>query len=123
MKFKLVSTYSYSWPATARIPSETQPGKIEEQKFILRFEVEDRNTAIASAEAIAALPEKEQIAREHDLLRRVIKGWDDVEDDGKPVTFSPQMLEAALLFPWFRAAAYRAYANSLNGEEEARLGN
>lgn len=123
MKFKLVSAYRYPWPAVAHIPSEIDPGKIEKQKFTLLFEALDRDSAIADAEAIAKLPEKEQADKEHDLLRRIVKGWEDVEgDDKKPVTFSPEMLERALLFPWFRTAAYVAYGQSLNGEE-VRVGN
>ena len=56
-------------------------------------------------------------------VKRVVRNWDGVvDDDGKPVPFTPEALEQALQHAWFRAGINKALSESQNGEE-ARQGN
>lgn len=122
MKFKLVDKYRYSWPVIVNIPDPENPGKVIKQQFQVEFEPEDIETETARIEEIAAMPAKEQQKHEHDGLRRIIKNWSDVEDDDGSVIFSPEALDRALRWNWFRIGVYRAFAESLSGGA-ARLGN
>lgn len=122
MKFKLVEKYRYWWPVIVNVPDPEKAGKVIKMQFKVEFEAEDIETETARIEEIAALPAKEQQKHEHDGIKKVIKNWDEVEDDNGSVIFTPEALEMALKWNWFRIAVYRAYAESLSGGA-ARLGN
>ncbi|TCP88916.1 hypothetical protein C8J31_10285 [Rhizobium sp. PP-CC-2G-626] len=122
MKFKLVDKYRYWWPVIINVPDPENPGKVIKQQFKIEFEPEDIESEIARIEEIAKLPAKEQQQHEHDGMRKVIKNWDEVEDDAGSVIFTPEALEKALRWNWFRIGVHRAYAESLSGGA-ARLGN
>lgn len=117
MKFRLTKTYIYDWPVKLSVPDPDQPGKFVEQEFVGRFAAMPRDEAMALDAEIAALLPLEQTSRQDDVLRRVLVGWPSgVEDEtGKPVPFTPEALEEAIQFSWFRAGVYRAYAESLRG--------
>ncbi|WP_428429543.1 hypothetical protein [Pararhizobium sp.] len=124
MNFCLVETYRYWWPVTVSIPDPKEPGKFVKQRLKVEFEAEDRDEAIARMDAIAAMPPKEQADHEYDALKAIVKNWDDVmeADQKTPVPYSPENFEKAIKFNWFRTAIYRAYGESMSGDE-ARLGN
>lgn len=124
MKFKLVSRPQYWWPVVVRMPSEDEAGKITQQTLKVLFEPQPRAEAIAEQETHSALmSEQERAAHEEQQLLQIVKNWDDVigEDKGA-IPFTPENLAQATQHRWFRDAVYRAYAESLNGQE-AQLGN
>lgn len=124
MKFKLAKSYRYWWPVTVQMPDPASPGSFLTQELRVEFEPLPQDEAIAIDEAGAALRSMREI-NDHGVqyMRRVVRGWDGVEDeDGKPVPFSVELLEQALQHAWFRSALHRALRESQNGEA-ARLGN
>lgn len=124
MKFVLAETYTYWWPVIVRAPDPDAPGKILERTLQVQFEPQPREVAIAAQEAYAQLTtQRERDAHEVEQLMQVCKNWDDVVDgDGGAVSCTPENLTKALNIGWFRQGVYRAYSESLNGDE-ARLGN
>ncbi|WCK69928.1 hypothetical protein G6L96_009000 [Agrobacterium tumefaciens] len=124
MKFVLADTYSYWWPVIIRAPHPDEPGKILERTLKVQFEPQPREDAIAAQEIYVTLKtQRERDAHEAQQLKAVCKNWDDVVDaDGGAVAFTPDNIAKALEIGWFRSGVYRAYTESLNGEE-ARLGN
>jgi hypothetical protein len=124
LKFKMSDKPRYWWPVVVRTPDPENAGKVIEQKLKVLFEPQDRDEAVAAAEAYAKLTSpREKAEHEHLQLLAVVKNWDEVEDDDKnPVPFSPEIFLAAVQQSWFRTGVYAAYADSLNGIE-ARLGN
>ncbi|TIV69448.1 MAG: hypothetical protein E5V89_18760 [Mesorhizobium sp.] len=124
MKFKLVDEYTYWWPVPVDMPDPEKPGKIITQSLTMLFQAMPADEAEALVKEIAALPTvEERMARQHDEILRVSKGWRDVVDgNGEDVEFSTEALRAAMQFSWFSRAVYRAYAKSLT-PDEARKGN
>jgi len=124
MKFVLAETYRYWWPVTVRMPDPDAPGKIMERTLQVLFEPQPREEAIAAQEAYEKLTtQRERDAHEVEQLKDVCKNWDDVVDsDGGAVAFTPENLSQAVGITWFRQGVYRAYSESLRGDE-ARLGN
>jgi len=124
MKFVLAETYSYWWPVIIRAPHPDEPGKILERTLKVQFEPQPREEAIAAQEKYNTLEtQRERDAHEVEQLMKVCKNWDDVVDaDGGAVAFTPDNAAKALNIGWFRTGVYRAYSESLSGEE-ARLGN
>ena len=124
MKYVLSTTNRYWWPVIVRLPDPDQPGKMMEQALKILFEPKDQDEALAEQERISAIREpRKQAQAERESLSDVCKGWDDiVNDDKTPIPFTHENLMLALQKAWFRAAVYRAYADSLTGQE-ARLGN
>ena len=122
MKFKLIKAHTYPWPVTVLIPSTDKPGDVVEQEFVATFAAIPKSELEALDAEIAALPFEQQQARKDDHLKRVLVGWDEgvVDDDDKPVPFSPRALQQACEFPWFGVGCYRAYFESHRG---ARRGN
>ncbi|MBC9246743.1 hypothetical protein H4P12_08460 [Paracoccus sp. 11-3] len=124
MQFKLAKTYSYWWPVTVRVPDPEDPGKYVEQKLKVLLEPLPQDEVIAAQEESAALTTMRAVT-EHGVrhMLRVVQGWDGVVDEhGKHVPFSPELLEQALQHSWFRAAIGKALTESQNGEAP-RLGN
>jgi hypothetical protein len=124
MKFVLTRKHLYWWPVTVAVPSPDQDraGEMVEMTFKMRFESLPRDEAKAMQDRIRALPENEAEAESHADLMRVVKGWDDdvIDDDGKPVPFSPEALRKLLQVSWYRLGVYRAWAASLVGEAPRR---
>lgn len=124
MKFVLTREHVYTWPITVSIPDPDKPGEIVEQKFNMTFRALPIDEAEKLDAEIQALPVEQQAARQHDHLRRLAQGWDDqvVGDDGKPVPFSTEALELAMVHSWFRIGVMSAYRQSLQGRA-AQQGN
>ncbi|WP_322994054.1 hypothetical protein [Castellaniella sp.] len=118
--FKLVNPVQVWWPATAQVPSTDKPGTFDGQPFKLLLEPLSADEAEAMDKAWLALTAEDRVRDPHYLLRRVVKGWDDVTDGGSPVPFTPENLNVALRFPWFPLAAYAAYRDLMSG---GRQGN
>jgi hypothetical protein len=124
MKFRLTTEHVYPWPVVCEVPDPDDAGNIVEQKFTVTFRAMPKSEGEALEEEIAALPPKQQSARQDDVLRRVVIGWngDVIGDDKKAIPFSAEALEQAMQFSWFRIGCYRAYRQSLQGEA-AKKGN
>lgn len=117
MKFRLTPEHIYPWPVTVIIPDQDHPGEVIEQVFTMTFRALPLAEAEAMDKEVAALSAPEQAKHQDDLLRNVAKGWDDVvDDDGKPIPFTPANLELAMQQSWFRIGCYRAYRQSLQGQ-------
>lgn len=124
MKFRLTSDHTYPWPVTLNIPDPEKAGEVIEQRFTATFRAMPLDEAKRLDEEISALPAEQQTARQDDVLRRVIIGWDQevVGEDDKPIPFSAAALEQAIQLSWFRIGCYRAYRQSLQGQA-AKAGN
>jgi hypothetical protein len=124
MKFKLVQKYRYWWPVTVHLPDPENAGKMVSQHLKILFEPVGRDEAMTAQEAYEKLETpRARAEHEHAQLLAVVKDWDDVEDaEKKQIPFSEEFFTAACAQPWFRAAVYNAYAESMNGRE-AQLGN
>ncbi|TCT37426.1 hypothetical protein [Martelella mediterranea] len=124
MKFILTDIDRYWWPVVVRVPDPDRAGRYLEQELEVFFEPESQDEAIARLEKSETLKTaREQIEHERQQLTDVVKGWRGVEDDdGNPFTFTADNFKRAINKSWFRQALYRAYRESLSGEE-ARLGN
>lgn len=123
MQFKIAKTHRYWWPVTVRVPDPENAGQFLEQTLRLELEPLPRTEALAAQEALAELTTgREMVDHENNQTLRVVKNWEGVVDDQGTVPFSEDALRAALEHSWFRIAAARAIADSLNGEA-ARLGN
>lgn len=117
MQFKLSKTYFYWWPVTVFIPDPENAGQFLEQELKVQFEAQPRDLELAEAEAVASTRKtvRELAELEIGRFKRAIKNWDGVlGEDGKPVPFSAEYLEAALQFPWFREGVTKAYTDSLS---------
>ena len=123
MKFVPTDKCLYWWPVKVRRPDPEAAGKVIEEEFEMQFEVLDEAESERIAEERAALKtEKERVAHERGWLQRVCRNWRNVVDNtGAPVPFSA--FASFLALPWARIAIYRAYGESLSGEESPALGN
>lgn len=126
MKFKVTSEHVYWWPVECSVPDPDpkKAGKFQKQSFKMQFRAMPKDEAERLLNEIAALPAAERQAREHDLLMKVCLNWDEsvVGEDDQPLEFSAAVLQQLAGLSWFRLGVYRAYNQSLTGEE-ARLGN
>lgn len=61
---------------------------------------------------------KAQRGGDASLLRQVVAGWDGVTDDGTPVPFTPENLEAFLQVPTAVRATALTYAQDIHGVRE-----
>lgn len=124
MKFVLTREHVYPWPITVALPNPDKPGEIVEQKFTMTFRAMPLDEAEKLDAEISALPADQQAARQYDMMRKVAQGWDDqvVDDAGKPVPFSSDAFELAMVHSWFRLAVLSGYRQSLQGRA-AQQGN
>lgn len=126
MKFVLTKKHLYWWPVTVAVPhpDQARAGEMLEMTFRMQFEALPRDEAKAIYEQAKSLPAGEAEAQSHADLMRVVQGWDDdvIDDDGRPIPFSPEALQQLLQISWYRLAVYRAWAASQVGEA-ARRGN
>jgi hypothetical protein len=121
MKFRLTSEHTYPWPISVTVPDPDKPGEVIEQKFVMTFRAMPLDEAQKLDDELAALPAREQVLRQDDVLRRVAIGWNEdvVGDDNKPIPFSTEALEQAIQLSWFRLATYRGYRDSLLAQPKA----
>lgn len=124
MKFVLTTEHTYFWPVTVSLPDPAKSGELIEQKFDIQFRAMPRDESDAFDAELAALPPEAARQRKHDLLKEIVLGWGDgvVDKKGHQVPFSAEALHQAMQMSWFLVAVYRAYAQSLSGDQ-ARLGN
>ena len=124
MNFVLAPSNAYWWPVTVRMPDPDNPGKLVGQEMRIRFEARDQEAEIAEQERIQSQATvAEQARAERDSLAAICRDWEGVvTPDGQPLPFNKANPAAALQQPWFRTAVFRAYHESLTGQE-ARLGN
>lgn len=125
-KFRPTKKRVYWWPVTVRYPDPdpAKAGEIAEETFKARFEEIPRDEAKRLQEEMAALPYDKREEKEHELIIRVMTGWnEDVVDEGdQPIPFSGEALRSVLQSSYARLAINTAYFLSLTGEA-ARKGN
>ncbi len=126
-KFRMVKRRLYWWPVPVRFPDPDpkRAGRTLEQTFTAQFEEMPLDEARLLEEEIAALPHKEQLSREHDLLVRVVKSWADdvVDEQEQPIPFSAEALHEALQSAYVRAGLYTAWVQSLTGADAPKAKN
>lgn len=124
--FKVTDTPRFVWPVEVRLPSATEPGKIETQTFTGHFVLlgKDRMDEMAAAMATAnSAGADATYAETMTQIRNVLVGWGDdvVDDDGAAIPFSAEALDDICRFPQVREAIAIAYGEAASGK--ARLGN
>ena len=123
MKFVPTEKCLYWWPVKVSRPDPENAGKVIAEEFEMQFELlDDDETERLAEESAAVKTQKERVAHERAWLQRVCRNWRNVvDDDGGPVPFSA--FTSFLAMPWARIGIYRAYGESLSGEESPVLGN
>lgn len=137
--FVLSETFTFPWPVNVLEPDPDNAGKLLEHTFTARFELIDREEAIANDRARIEIvlrmageadPAKLQQIREdlaaHDRasILRVLRGWeDDLRDSvNNPIPYSDATVSAVLRHDRVHNALQRAYHEAIS-EDKARLGN
>lgn len=125
-KFVVTTDYRYWWPIKVRLPNPDprRAGQVVEQSFKAEFRALPTDEANELRKEIDALEGDERHARQHDLIRRVVVGWDSdvVGEDNEPIQFAEDVMAQLLTNVWVVAAFYRAWSESMTGEK-ARQGN
>lgn len=120
VKFVITSDYRFWWPVKVRLPSSDprKAGNRLEFGFKVQFEVVGTEEADAILAEVNALPVDERAARQHDLLVRVVRDWDEdiVDDEGQPVPFDEATLRRLLDNPYFATGLWRAWGDSQRDE-------
>ncbi|RXF75082.1 hypothetical protein [Hansschlegelia zhihuaiae] len=120
--FVIDQTSLFWWPVTVRWPSNEKPGQFDEQTFQMQFELLSRDETKKIFDDARAAGRSGEDAND-ELMRRVCKGWRDVQDvSGKSVAFTPESFAEAWRRAPVRIAVNEAYTAAMNGEA-ARLGN
>ncbi len=122
MSFALVDSLRVQWPVTITRPSDTVAGDVVRETFTGHFDILSDDELRAIDDRFKASPLEDRRGHEHDLLYRVLVGWDGVISGSSPVPFTPDNLKIAMRFPWFAVGVYAAYRELVSGEK-ARLGN
>lgn len=109
--FRFVKNAAVWWPVTIDVP--TDGGTVEQQRFELKF----KRMTVPESQGLNDL-------NAIDFLKAVAIDWRGVEDDGKPVPFTPE--NAVLLLDQqvgLAAAVVNAWTKFWFAEPETRLGN
>ncbi|MFZ1681508.1 MAG: hypothetical protein WAT70_10855 [Rhizobiaceae bacterium] len=115
--FRIARARTFEWPVVIRLPSPDMPGSLDEHGFVALFEA----ISLDEAEKVERETGGDIVAGQKALIARVLKGWRDVvAEDGQPLAFGAEALDAALAEPWFRNGLINAYAQALRGEEARR---
>lgn len=122
--FKIADVARFKWPVTIRRPSDVDAGEMVEETFTGLFRALPREESMVLLTRMREAREVDEIsAIEIEQIVAVLEGWEDVvDDDGKPVPFSPEALAAANRWVWFREGISAAYGAAMKGGA-ARLGN
>ena len=101
--FKLKSKLSVQWPVVINMPIDG--GKTQ---------------AIECSASLKILPQDEfdSFAKKGDaqLLEKVVTGWDGIaNEDGQPLTFSPENLKQLTAIPYVRQGLLKAYLDASSG--------
>lgn len=126
VKFVVTSAHLFWWPVKVRMPNPDprRAGQVVEYQFKVQFEDIGTTEADEILTEIAALPQNERAARQHDLLLRVVKDWDQdiVDEGGAAVPFSDAMLRQLMNNIWFANGMWRAWGDAQRAEA-GRKGN
>lgn len=105
--FKLEEQKTVKWPVTVNIPRDG--GRTTKAQFTAHFELitQDEFRDIYAQEN----------ASDEDLLRRVLRGWDDVAGAGdEAIDYNPDTREMMIRIPYVRAAMVSAYLECSHGK-------
>lgn len=126
VKFVVGKVHTYWWPVKVRMPDPDpkRAGNVQEFSFKAQFEAIGTEEADALIAEVNALPLNERSARQHDLLLRVTKDWNEdvIDNDKAPFPFSEDALRELLDMGWFAAGMWRAWGDSQRAEG-GRKGN
>ncbi|MBZ9678893.1 hypothetical protein [Mesorhizobium sp. ES1-1] len=124
MKFIPTAQRTFWRPVTIKSPDPEKSGQLQTETLEVLFEALSLDEGVALDEELAGLrTDKERSAHELKRIRRVVLDWRDVVDEkGKAIPFSAEMLDAFIQMPWHRMGIYRAYHDAMAGQE-ARTGN
>lgn len=126
VKFVVTEQHFYWWPVKVRRPKADprQAGHFDVFEFKAQFEDIDTDEAEAIIAEVNELPVRERAARQHDLLLRVVKDWDQdvIDADKNPIPFDGEIFRELLKKGWFAAAMWRAWGEAQRGEG-GRKGN
>ncbi len=122
MKFVLQEEFRFWWPVEVKVPSAEKPGKFDKQTLEVEFLAMEMEEARELAEQWSRLKtDEEKSDHEHDLIKRVVVNWRNVDDDdGEAVDFSSDNLDRMLGITFVRIPIYRAYGAAMAGEARAK---
>lgn len=112
--FKLATMQTVRWPVTVSIPQDG--GKTVKATFHATF-------------LMLKQPEFDEVYKsggnDTELLRKVTKGWESdlVGEDGAPMSFTPENVEAMVTTSYVRLAMTNAYLELFHGKEAAAQKN
>jgi len=109
MAFTLKQSDSYQWPVVIDIPVDG--GRHDRQTFDGEF----KRVTQSRIREMGQLIQEEEIT-DADLVREVLVGWTNIDDDdGNPVKFSQSTLNQLIDIPLVATAIATAYFNSMAG--------
>lgn len=101
--FKIAKKRLIEWPVTIALPVDG--GEIRKHTIDVTFEILRQSEMEASA-----------VAGE-DLLERIVQGWKRyLDEDDKPIEFSPEARRTLLDEPYVRSALFAAYGEIQSGK-------
>lgn len=106
--FVISQSDSYRYPVTFYTPKEDGTG-YQENTFTAVF----RRMGVKEIQDMTA-----KVKDDIDMARRVLSGWDGVEEKGAEFKFTPANLERLLDIAGFAPAVARAYLESVSGGPE-----
>lgn len=106
--FKIVSEPTFTIPVTVCVPVD---GGHKDQTLKVKFAVVD----------VDELGEAAGLDGQQKLLRRVVRGLEDVVDDAdKPLPYSDELRDQLIAVPYVRAAMLQSYLAAIG---KTRVGN
>lgn len=113
--FAIVKNPVYSWPVEVSLPDPAKPGKWKTHSFIGHFKKLSDQEFRDALEPMTdtALPPAERFDRENEFIQRVLVGWEGITDeDGTPLPFNADQVEAVLNLTEVRSGLFEAAFNS-----------
>lgn len=113
--FAIVKNPIYSWPVEVSLPDPAKPGKWKTHSFIGHFKKLSDQEFRDALEPMtdATLPPAERVDRENEFIQRVLVGWEGITDeDGTPLPFNTDQVEAVLNLTEVRSGLFEAAFNS-----------
>ena len=106
--FKVVSEPTFTVPVTVCVPVD---GGHKDQDFKVKFLVVD----------VDELGEASGLAGQQKLLKRVVRGFEElVDDNDKPMPYSDALRDQLIAVPYVRAAMLQTYLAAIG---KTRVGN
>lgn len=126
VKFVVTQSRHYWWPIKVRMPNSDprRAGQMEEFLFKAKFEAISTEEADGIIAQVNELPVEDRKGRQNDLIKRVVKDWDDqiVDEEKQPIPFDGGTLDQLLTDPWVLIAFWRAWSESMT-DDAGRKGN